>query len=132
MTTDKTKSVQVRLSLETLDYLADVQIKNRCTLSEAIRLIILERELNDKIGGEIAPFKYLPAPTPRKRKSITPGSAARRPASMLALRADKVEPSRIDRARPSTFGPMEKTVFIGSDEEWNAIPDEIRARMVRG
>ena len=131
MTTDKTKSVQVRLSIETLDYLAQVQKENRCTLSEAIRLVILERELNDKIAGEITPFKYLPAPTPRKKKTIE-GSAPRRSASMLALRADKVEPSRIDRAKPSTFGPMTKTVFVGTDEEWNAIPDEIRARMIRG
>ena len=59
----------MRLSRDVIDYLEDVvKDTNARNMTEAVRLIIIERMLRDKEAGEIGPFTYAPAPTPRDRR----------------------------------------------------------------
>ena len=61
--------IQARISRETLDYLEKVKKDTIAeSISDAVRLIITERMIKDRERGEISPFEYIPAPTPRKRK----------------------------------------------------------------
>jgi len=65
-------------------------------MSDAIRLIVTERMLSDRERGEIKPFSYVPAPTPRDRRRrdrvIEPGP---------------VEPATFPLGEPpATAGPL--------------------------
>jgi len=78
MTTEKTQTIPARLSKEIIGYLDDV-IRNSParSRSDAIRLIVIERMIEDKERGKIGAFKYLPAPTKRDRrprKNIEPAT----------------------------------------------------------
>ena len=77
MPTLKTQTVPVRLSNDTIHYLKDViRETNARNMSEAVRLIIAERQLNDEAKGGIAPFRYVPAPTKRDRRTRAELAAA--------------------------------------------------------
>ena len=138
----------MRLSREIIDYLGNVvKDTNARNTTEAVRLIILERMLKDKTAGEIAPFTYVPAPTPRDRKAkrsrtiktgeITalplrdaPHTAGPVPAP---LRGDATEVKQVPEIREAgessarssevvgeTYGlkRMNKPVFPGTREEY--------------
>lgn len=142
MATDKTRGVQTRLSVETLDYLQRVAKENGTSLSETIRLIIVERELSDKLSGRIQPFEYRPT-TRRNRRSERTAEAVRyaqriREPDGIAPMKDKTTSAEIrEEKRPAAaeksaaFGEIQKTVFEGTDEEWEQIPESLRKRMTR-
>jgi len=104
MPTVKTQTVPVRLSNDTIHYLKDViRETNARNMSEAVRLIIAERQLSDESKGGIAPFRYVPAPTKRDRRTRAELAAAAEGSGAAELS----EASQINKGivPPATRGP---------------------------
>jgi hypothetical protein len=134
MSTTKTRAVQVRLSNETLSYLADLSAKYGMTLSAVIRAVVCEREIKDRMNGTISPFEYLPAPTARTRGPERAAEARQNGGDARLSAAPQGMPIKSEgesSAAASAWGPMDKTTFSGTDEEWQQIPAELRGRMKR-
>ena len=146
MTTEKTQTIPARLSKEIIGYLDDV-IRNSParSRSDAIRLIVIERMIEDKERGKIGAFKYLPAPTKRDRrprKKIEPATfplgeappiAGPEPAKKDNLPETEIierkasEPVRSTEERTREEGPKKwaeskKPAYPGTREQWEKEP----------